>query len=89
MNKERYLESEFVKLHAAIEKLAQSTATSFEKLDHRLGSVEHQLGSLREEVKGLKVELRSLPEELEDGIEKTYGNMLNEHEDRIRSLEAA
>ena len=90
------IKNEFEKMHAAIERLAQSTAKGFgavdkriSALEHRIGSLEHQVGVLKEDGRTLRVKVDALPDEVGDRIDATYGEMLNEHEDRIRTLEAA
>lgn len=88
--------NDFSKILDAIDALAQSTAKGFgavdkriSALEHRIGSLEHQVGMLKEDGRTLRVKVDALPDEIGDRIDATYGKMLNEHEDRIRALEAA
>ena len=97
------IKKEFAKVHEAIERLAQTFAKGFDDLDKRLGLLEGRFGTLEQRVGGLEQRfagleqrasaiekrLEALPENVADQVDETYGQMLNDHEDRIRALEAA
>ena len=64
-------------------------------IENRMGGIEARLGALegrftelekqgREGFRGLHAEIVDLPDKIDD----TYGSMLNDHEDRLRALEA-
>lgn len=86
-------------LSKTVEELAGATAKGFTAVEKRLDAVEERLDAVDRRLKGLesKVEVleaqhkdtRVLIELIPDEIEATYGRMLNAHEDRLRTLEAA
>ncbi len=54
-----------------------------------ISSVKHEMIDLREEMREIRRQMARLPSELMDEVDRVYGSMLNDHEDRIRTLEKA
>lgn len=52
-----------------------------------ISGMKHEMIDLREEMREIRRQMARLPSELMDEVDRIYGSMLNDHEDRIRTLE--
>ena len=70
-------------LAKAIAELAEAVAKGFERVEGQLKLLNDRVGVLEAQHKEVVTRIEQIP----DMIDQTYGEMLNNHEDRIRAIE--
>lgn len=79
------IKNELKQLHQKIGDLASATAKGFERVERAIESMDARLKTVEAGNRSIQIDLEQLP----DKIDQTYGGMLNDHEDRIKTLEVA